>query len=115
MNAFELTRALVDIDSVTPNEERVGNYLFDYLSRMTESTGGRVERTEVEPHRFNVFAYWGEPVVTLSTHMDTVPPFYASREDEEFIHGRGACDTKGIIASMIKAVEGLLNAGEKGF
>jgi acetylornithine deacetylase len=66
----------------------------------------------VEPHRFNVFAYWGEPVVTLSTHMDTVPPFYASREDEEFIWGRGACDTKGIIASMIKAVEGLLAAGE---
>jgi acetylornithine deacetylase len=44
--------------------------------------------------------------------MDTVPPFYASREDEEFIWGRGACDTKGIIASMIKAVEGLLAAGE---
>ena len=68
----------------------------------------------VEPHRSNVFAYWGEPVVTLSTHMDTVPPFYASREDDEFIWGRGACDTKGIIASMIKAVEGLLAAGENG-
>ena len=60
----------------------------------------------VEPHRFNVFAHWDEPVVTLSTHMDTVPPFFGSREDDEFIWGRGACDTKGIIASMIKAVEG---------
>ena len=29
MNAFELTRALIDIESVTPNEERVGDYLFD--------------------------------------------------------------------------------------
>jgi acetylornithine deacetylase len=47
--------------------------------------------------------------------MDTVPPFYASREDEEFIWGRGACDTKGIIASMIKAMEGLLAAGERDF
>ncbi len=111
MNAFELTRALVDIESVTPNEERVGNYLFDYLSRMTERTGGRAERMEVEPHRSNVFAYWGEPVVTLSTHMDTVPPFFGATEDDEFIHGRGACDTKGIIASMIFAVEALLAGG----
>src|SRR5208282_2342351 len=115
MNVFELTRALVDIDSVTPNEEEAGVYIADYLRELAERTGGHVEMLGVEPHRFNVFAYWGEPVVTLSTHMDTVPPFYASREDEEFIWGRGACDTKGIIASMIKAVEGLLAAGEAGF
>jgi acetylornithine deacetylase len=44
-----------------------------------------------------------------------VPPFYGSREDEEFIWGRGACDTKGIIASMIKAVEGLLETGDRNF
>jgi len=68
---------------------------------------------EVEPHRFNVFAYCHQPVVTLSTHMDTVPPFFASREDGEFIWGRGACDTKGIIASMILAVEALLAEGQR--
>jgi len=104
---------LVDIESVTPNEERVGNYLFEYLTRMAESTGGRVERMEVEPHRFNVFAYWGEPVVTFSTHMDTVPPFFGATEDEEFIHGRGACDTKGIIAAMITAVGQMLARSER--
>ena len=27
MNVFELTRALIDIESITNNEERVGNYL----------------------------------------------------------------------------------------
>jgi acetylornithine deacetylase len=115
MNVFELTRALVDIDSVTPNEEDVGVYIAAYLREVAERTGGNVEMMGVEPHRFNVFAYWGEPVVTLSTHMDTVPPFYASREDDQFVWGRGACDTKGIIASMIKAVEGLLAAGETNF
>ncbi len=115
MNLFELTRALVDIDSVTPNEESVGAYLADYLRELAGRTSGCVEMQEVEPHRFNVFAYWGEPVVTLSTHMDTVPPFYGSGEDEEFIWGRGACDTKGIIASMLKAVEGLLEAGDRNF
>jgi acetylornithine deacetylase len=115
MNVFELTRALVDIDSVTPNEEEVGVYIADYLRELAERTGGHVEMMSVEAHRFNVFAYWGEPVVTLSTHMDTVPPFYGSSEDAEFVRGRGACDTKGIIASMIKAVEGLLVAGDRNF
>ena len=112
MNVFELTRALVDIESITDNEERVGNYLYDYLAPLAALYDGHVERMEVEPHRFNVFAHWGEPlVVTLSTHMDTVPPFFTSREDDEFIWGRGACDTKGIIASMIMAVEALLEGG----
>ena len=115
MNLFELTRALVDVESITPNEERVGAYLADYLRELAGRTGGVVEVHEVEAHRFNVFAYWGEPSVTLSTHMDTVPPFYPAREDEEFIWGRGACDTKGIIASMIKAVEGMLAGGERNF
>lgn len=114
MNAFELTRALVDIDSVTPNEEAVGHYLFDHLSAIATTTSGRVERMDVEPHRFNVLAYWGDPVVTLSTHIDTVPPFFASREDAEFIWGRGACDTKGIIASMIHAAQDLVAEGMRG-
>jgi acetylornithine deacetylase len=115
MNLFELTRALVDIDSVTPNEEAVGQYLAAYLRELAGRTNGCVEVQEVEPHRFNVYAVWGEAVVTFSTHMDTVPPFYPSSEDGEFIWGRGACDTKGIIASMIKAVEGLLAAGNRHF
>ncbi len=116
MDVFELTRALVDIESITHNEERVGNYLYEYLSRLAARFDGLVERMEVEPRRFNVFAQWGERLaVTLSTHIDTVPPFFISREDSEHIWGRGACDTKGIIASMIKAVEALLEAGERGF
>jgi acetylornithine deacetylase len=113
MNVFELTRALVDIDSVTPNEEQVGVYLSEHLSKMAARTDGHVERIKVEPHRYNVFAYWDAPVVTFSTHMDTVPPFFASREDDEFIWGRGACDTKGIIAAMLLALEALVESGER--
>ena len=113
MNVFELTRALVDIESITGNEEKVGLFLFDYLQQLTTRYGGRIDRMEVESHRFNVFAQFGErPVVTLSTHMDTVPPFFPSREDDEFIWGRAACDTKGIIASMITAAGKLLERGE---
>jgi len=116
MNVFELTRALVDIESITLNEEAVGNFLYDYLAPVAARFGGTVERVEAEPRRFNVFAQWGEPLaVTLSTHIDTVPPFFASSEDETHIRGRGACDAKGIAAAMIHAVEGLLEAGERGF
>ena len=116
MNVFELTRALVDIESITANEECVGEFLFQYLAPLARDTAAAVERIPVEPRRFNVFAQWGEPLaVTLSTHLDTVPPFFASREDEEHIWGRGACDAKGIIASMIEAAEALLEEGERGF
>ena len=108
MNVFELTRALVDIESISDNEAEVASFLHGYLSLIAGRSGGRVERMEVEAGRFNVFACWGNPIVTLSTHMDTVPPFFPSREDPEFIWGRGACDAKGIIASMTAAAEKLL-------
>lgn len=115
MDVIALTRALVDIESITENEERAGEYLFGYLRELADTTGGSVEKMDVAPRRFNVFAQWGQPVVTLSTHFDTVPPFFPSREDETDIWGRGACDTKGIIASMIKAVESLLANGVRNF
>ncbi|MGE5487201.1 MAG: M20/M25/M40 family metallo-hydrolase [bacterium] len=115
MNIFELTRALVDIESVTGNEEKAGLFLLEYLTALAARSGGSVERMDIEPRRFNVLASWGEPIVTLSTHIDVVPPWFASSEDDEFIYGRGACDAKGIAASMIKAAEALLDEGVRGF
>ena len=100
MNVFELTRTLVDIESISDNEMELASRLHDELATLANASGGRVERMEVTANRFNVFAYWGKPLVTLSTHMDTVPPFFPSREDPENIWGRGSCDAKGIIASM---------------
>src|SRR6202163_2076663 len=116
MNVFALTRALIDIESITGNELPAGNFLYDYLGPLVQRYGGCVEQMEVEPKRSNVFAQWGDEVaVTLSTHMDTVPPFFASREDDTTIYGRGACDTKGIIAAMLTAAENLLAAGQRNF
>ena len=80
MNAYELTRALVDIESITENEGPVAAYLHDHLAKLAARTGGRAQRMEVEPGRFNVLAWWGQPAVTLSTHLDTVPPFFPSRK-----------------------------------
>ena len=115
MNLFELTRALVDIESTTNHEQNVADFLFAQLSVLAARTSGSLERMAVEPQRDNIFAAWGEPIVTLSTHMDTVPPFFPSLEDAECIWGRGSCDAKGIIAAMIAAAEKLLDSGAKNF
>jgi acetylornithine deacetylase len=115
MDVFSLTRALVDIESITGNEERIGGYVAGLLEPLFSRFGGRVEKMEVEPRRNNVLACIGEPRVTLSTHLDTVPPFIPSSEDAEFIWGRGACDVKGIIAAMICAAEKLLEEGVRNF
>jgi len=112
---FQLTRELVDIESVTNHEAAVGECLLNALSPLGARFSGAVERCPVKADRFNVFAHWGDPAVTLSTHMDTVPPFFPSREDADFIWGRGSADAKGIIASMIGAAEGLLESGVRNF
>jgi acetylornithine deacetylase len=111
MDIFQLTRALVDIESTTNSEARVADFLFEYLAPLVEKFGGTLDRQPVELDRVNILACWDEPRVTLSTHMDTVPPFFSSREDDEFIYGRGSCDAKGIIAAMIEAASRLLTDG----
>lgn len=115
MHLFELTRRLIDVESITPNEQEIGNVLSGILSGLAGQYEGAFERMNVEPGRDNVFVQFGEPLVVLSTHMDTVPPFIPSREDDENIWGRGACDTKGIIACMITAATELLEAGQRNF
>jgi acetylornithine deacetylase len=108
MNLFELTRRLIDIPSVSGEEQEVGRFLASHL----EALGYRVELQEVEAARANVIATTSaRPRVFLSTHMDTVPPFIASSEDETHIRGRGACDAKGIIAAQVAAAQRLRAEG----
>jgi len=108
MNLFELTKNLMNIPSVSGDEQAVGFYLRDYL----ESLGWTVELQAVSANQNNVIAYLNDrPRVFLSTHIDTVPPFIAATEDDEKIYGRGACDAKGIIASQITAAEKLRAEG----
>ena len=40
MNLFEMTRALIDIESITENEEQVGEFLFKQLSILASRFGG---------------------------------------------------------------------------
>ncbi|HLA10176.1 MAG TPA: M20/M25/M40 family metallo-hydrolase [Pyrinomonadaceae bacterium] len=108
MDVLTLTRTLIDIPSVTGNEAEIGAFLVEHL----KSSGYQVEIQSVATDRFNVIATLaGRPRVVFSTHMDTVPPFIASKDDAEFIYGRGACDAKGIIAAQICAAEKLRDQG----
>jgi acetylornithine deacetylase len=109
---IEFTRQLMNIPSVTGSEGELGNYLASHLS----GDGYRVERQDVEPGRFNVVAFTGTPArVVFCTHIDTVPPVLPVGDDAEFIYGRGACDTKGIIAAMLEAGRRLRASGLSGF
>jgi acetylornithine deacetylase len=109
MHVFELTHKLIDIESITENEKDVAYFLKDHLSGL----GYEVSLQEAVPGRFNVVALVGKPVVVLTTHIDTVPPYVQFREDEDYIYGRGACDAKGIAAAQIHAVEKLRAEGER--
>jgi acetylornithine deacetylase len=106
MDLFALTRQLIDIESITPNEAAVG----DFLCAELQQRGFDARKMPVEGERANVLATWpghDRPEIVFSTHMDTVPPFIASSEDDRHIYGRGACDAKGIVAAQVVAAEKL--------
>jgi len=107
MRIFELTRRLMEIESITGNEAAVGYFLRDYLSGLKYD----VSLQEAAPNRFNVIAFAGKPELVFSTHIDTVPPYLPVSEDEEYLYGRGACDAKGIVAAQIEAAENLRASG----
>src|SRR3982074_829528 len=110
MDAVALTRQLVDIESITGNEARVGEFLYRELCQL----GYQANKIAIGGVPANVYATSPEqmhPSVVFSTHMDIVPPFIASSEDASRIYGRGSCDAKGIIAAQIAAAERLRQQG----
>ena len=115
MSAFDpiaFARQLVDIPSPTDYEFEAANFLAGELARL----GYDVREQPVSESRFNVFASaGGRPRIVLNSHIDTVPPWFESSEDDQFLYGRGACDTKGVIAAMLAAGERLRASGVRDF
>lgn len=102
-------RQLVDIPSVSGQEGDVAQFLArDLTDRRFE-----VALQPVAEARFNVYALARSelPRVVFCTHLDTVPPFIESSEDEEYVYGRGSCDAKGILAAMVHAAVELRDKG----
>lgn len=108
MDIFRFTRELMEIESTSWNEGAAGRWLRDWLS----DAGFEVSTQVVTDDRINVYARIGDPQVTFSSHIDTVPPYISFSEDDENIYGRGACDAKGVIAAQVFAA---LRLKEEGF
>ena len=108
VDVVALARTLIDIESTTGQEGPVARVLADYL----RGRGYSVLEQPVEGDRINVIAAVGEPAVAFSTHFDCVPPFFSSRVEGGVLHGRGACDAKGILAAQVAAAERLRAEGE---
>lgn len=105
---IELTAQLMAIDSTSGQEGAVVEWLDRYLAER----GWRTTRIPVSDGRSDLFATAVDrPLVTLSTHLDTVPPFIPPRRDAKNLYGRGACDAKGLAASMVRAAEDLREEG----
>lgn len=108
MNLFELTVTLINIPSITGHEGEIADFLCTYL----KSQDFNLKEQKVENRRRNILATTGSaPRIILCTHMDTVPQYFAASEDADYIYGRGACDAKGIMASMIWAAQELKENG----
>src|SRR5258708_6493753 len=105
-------KRLIDIPSPTDDEFDVAVFLHDELRAL----GYACRRQEVSERRFNLYAGGGGKArVVLNSHIDTVPPWFGASEDDDALYGRGACDTKGIIAAMIAAGERLRTGGMNDF
>ncbi|MBK6488903.1 MAG: M20/M25/M40 family metallo-hydrolase [Gemmatimonadetes bacterium] len=104
----ELAIRLMEVESTSGNESTVVTVVDELLTSRRWFT----DRIPVSPGRDAVLAVSAaDPVVTLSTHLDTVPPYFPPRLDGDTLHGRGACDAKGIAAAMILAGERLRARG----
>ena len=113
-DVVSLAAELLAIPSSTRDEGRA----VEFVSRWLIARGWNVTLQEVSPGRSNVWASRRGGGVTLSTHLDTVPPYVAprldgARLDGARLYGRGSCDAKGIAAAMLVAADQLAEAGEE--
>ena len=104
-----LAAELLAIPSTTRDEGAA----VDFVARWLVARDWNVTVQEVTPGRGNVWASRKGGGVTLSTHLDTVPPYVPPKRADGKLFGRGACDAKGIAAAMMLAADALAKAGEE--
>lgn len=108
--AVDLLEELVRIPSVTGSEAPV----VDFLESRFRAPAWTVDSIPVSAGRRNLFVHRGAARVVLTTHADTVPPFFAPRREGGWLFARGACDAKGSLAAQAVACEELEERGEVG-
>lgn len=125
-----LLRELIAIPSVNsaflpPNDPRVGEQgVADFLAATAAQAGLVVELQKVFPRRCNLLVRYvphGQPRqrILLAPHLDTVgepalsPALFDPRLRGDRLFGRGACDTKGSVASMLTALIAVAKARQR--
>ena len=105
----ELATLLMKVDSTSGQEGAV----VALAEQLLAARGWVTRRIPVTPGRDNLLATTRDapPVVCLSTHLDTVPPYLPPSLDGDRLRGRGSCDAKGIAAAMIVAADTLRSRG----
>ena len=105
---LELAAELVRVESLSGAEGKA----MELAAELLRADGWEVIRIPVAPGRDCVLAHPGaEFVLTFSTHLDTVPPYFPPRVEGNTLWGRGACDAKGIAAAMMVAARRLRESG----
>lgn len=104
-----LATELLSVESTTGRERDA----VDFVARWLIERGWNVSLQEVEPGRSNIWATRRGGGVTLSTHLDTVPPYIPPRLEGNRLYGRGSSDAKGIAAAMMIAAQQLVDVGEE--
>lgn len=111
---FGLTARLISIRSLAGEELQ----MCQALKAVFESYGWKPEVTMLGEGRANIQVIFGTPTVLFTTHVDIVegaPELFLPRREGNRLFGRGSCDAKGIIATMIGAAHHLLQAGQRDF
>jgi len=98
IDVAELLSAMLAVPSPSGEEDAVASLL---VSRLLHA-GFDVDVDAAG----NVVAAWGEgpETIALVGHLDTVPGHIDVRRDGDLLHGRGAVDAKGPLATAIAAV-----------
>lgn len=104
-------KQLVEIPSPTGAEGTIA----EFLEHLLAGEGWKVQRQRVDDERFNLMASLADnPSVLFCTHLDTVLPHIPFSYSKGIIRGRGACDAKGSLASMVVAARALRAKGLRG-
>ncbi|MDA0836947.1 MAG: ArgE/DapE family deacylase [Planctomycetota bacterium] len=129
MSVVPLLQDLVSIRSTNPMGREFSGHdyteaaMADYVDAYLRKLGADIERQEVKPDRPNVigrFEFHADaPWLMYEAHMDTVlvegmtiDPFDPVIKDG-LMYGRGSCDTKASMASMLVAISRLVENADR--
>lgn len=108
---LDLTKTLINLPSVTPNDHGCQPILIDILKQLNFKI---TSLPSGDADNFWAIRDQGAPVLVFAGHTDVVatgpleewlfPPFQAT-VDQGFLYGRGAADMKGSVAAMVIACQ----------